>query len=107
MIEDIGGFDGSGNEQALAGLLKLLRRSEHTTIVEGENATLGTVWELAAPLRGARWALALQPDANDAPTLFTTPFTHAKRAEFPPGRGFLVRNGTITGIHIALPSSTA
>ena len=106
VIEDIGGFDGSGSEQALATLLKLLRRSEHTTLVEGENATLGTVWELAAPLRGARWAIALQPDANDAPSVFTTPFTHARRAEFPPGRGFLVRGGIITGIHVALPDHT-
>ena len=63
VIEDIGGFDGTGNEQALGSLLKLLRRSELTTIVEGENATLGTVWELVSPLRGARWAIALQPDA--------------------------------------------
>ncbi|MBK0421714.1 hypothetical protein JD292_06465 [Leucobacter sp. CSA2] len=43
--------------------------------------------------RGARWALALQPDANDAPTVFTVPFTHAKREDFPAGRGFLVRGG--------------
>ena len=103
VIEDIGGFDGSGNERALAQLLKLLRRSELTVIVEGENATLGTVWELASPLRGARWALALQPDANDAPSVFTTPFTHARRANFPPGRGFLIEGGKLTGVHIALP----
>ena len=101
VIEDIGGFDGSGNEAALAALLKLLRRSDHTVIIEGENATLSTVWELAAPLRGARWAIALQPDANDTPSLFTTPFTHEKRANYPPGRGLLVRNGTLTGIHVA------
>lgn len=104
VIEDIGGFDGTGNEAALAALLKLLRRSEHTVIIEGENVTLGTVWELAAPLRGARWAIPLQPDANDTPSLFTTPFTHAKRTNYPPGRGFLVRNGALTGIHIARPS---
>ncbi|MFF1573794.1 FtsK/SpoIIIE domain-containing protein [Leifsonia sp. NPDC058292] len=105
VVEDIGGFDGSGNEQALSGLLKLLRRSDHTTIVEGENATLATVWELASPLRGARWALALQPDANDTPSLFTTAFTHAKRADYPPGRGYLIENGRLTGIHVALPDT--
>ncbi|AAT89952.1 hypothetical protein ATY41_03325 [Leifsonia xyli subsp. xyli] len=105
VVEDIGGFDGSGNEQALAALLKLLRRSDHTSIIEGESATLGTVWELASPLRGARWALALQPDANDTPSLFTTPFTHTKRADYPPGRGFLIENGRLTGIHIAQPEN--
>ncbi|GAB3128540.1 FtsK/SpoIIIE domain-containing protein [Glaciibacter psychrotolerans] len=103
VIEDIGGFDGTGNEQALAQLLKLLRRSELTVIVEGENATLGAVWELASPLRGARWALALQPDANDAPSIFTTPFTHARRANFPPGRGFLATGGRLSGIQIGVP----
>ncbi len=106
VIEDIGGFDGSGNEQALAALLKLLRRSDVTTIVEGENATLSTVWELVTPLRGARWALALQPDANDAPSLFTVAFTHAKRADYPPGRGFLVQGGHRVGVHIAMPANS-
>ncbi|WP_223694328.1 FtsK/SpoIIIE domain-containing protein [Leifsonia poae] len=105
VIEDIGGFEGTGAEHNLAILLKLLRRSDLTTIVEAENATLGTVWELATPLRGARWALALQPDANDTPTVFTTPFTHARRAEYPPGRGFLVENGNLRGVHIGLPDS--
>lgn len=104
VVEDIGGFDGSGNERALAGLLKVLRRSDLTVIVEGENATMGSVWELVSPLRGARWALALQPDANDTPSVFTTPFTHARRANFPPGRGFLVESGKLGGVLIALPS---
>ncbi|WP_157432097.1 FtsK/SpoIIIE domain-containing protein [Agromyces italicus] len=105
VIEDIGGFDGSGNEQQLATLLKLLRRSDITTIIEGENATLSSVWELTSPLRGARWAIALQPDANDVPSLFSTPFAHAKRAESPAGRGYLIRNGTLTGVHIGLPDT--
>lgn len=103
VIEDIGGFDGSGDESALATLLKLLRRSDITVIVEGENATLTSVWELASPLRGARWGLALQPDANDMPSVYTANFPRARRADFPPGRGFLVRNGTVTGIHVATP----
>ena len=103
VIEDIGGFDGSGLERRLAALLKLLRRSNITTIVEGENATLGSVWELASPLRGARWALALQPDANDQPSIFTAPFAHARRADVPPGRGLLVRGATQTGVHVGLP----
>ena len=47
--------------------------------------------------------LALQPDANDAPSLFTVAFTHAKRADYPPGRGFLVQGGHRTGVHIAMP----
>ena len=76
-------------------------------IVEGENATLGAVWELASPLRGARWALALQPDANDVPSLFTVSFAHAKRTDFPPGRGFLIRSGTQTGVHVGTPAFDA
>jgi S-DNA-T family DNA segregation ATPase FtsK/SpoIIIE len=103
VIEDIGGFDGSGDESALAALLKLLRRSDLTVVVEGENATLTSVWELASPLRGARWGLALQPDSNDMPSVYTANFPRARRADFPPGRGFLVRGGTVSGIHVAQP----
>lgn len=103
VIEDIGGFDGSGDEAALAALLKLLRRSDLSVIVEGENATLTSVWELASPLRGARWGLALQPDATDTPSVYTATFPRARRADFPPGRGFLVRNGGVTGVHVTQP----
>lgn len=103
VIEDLGGFSGSGLERGLAEMLMLLKHRDWTVIVEGENATLGLNWELTAPLRGARWMLALQPDANDAPALFTTPFTHARRADFPPGRGFLVTDGKTSCVHIALP----
>lgn len=103
VIEDIGGFDGTGDESALATLLKLLRRSQLTVIVEGENATLTSVWDLASPLRGARWGLALQPDVNDMPSVYTVHVPRARRADFPPGRGYLIRGGTVTGVHIALP----
>lgn len=103
VVEDIGGFDGTGQESALGALLKRLRRSELTTIVEGENATLGASWELSSPLRGARWALALQPDASDSPVIFTPPFTHVQRADAPPGRGLLISDGRRIGVHVGLP----
>ena len=104
IIEDIGGFDGTGDEAALTTLLKLLRRSETLTIVEGENATLGSVWELTTALKGSRWALALQPDTHDTPSLFPTPFRHARRDRFPPGRGLLIRDGKTVGVHVATPA---
>ncbi|WP_427870151.1 FtsK/SpoIIIE domain-containing protein [Leucobacter luti] len=105
VVEDVGGFEGTGDEQRLAALLKALRTGETTAIVEGENATLGAVWEIAAALRGARWALALQPDANDTPSVLATPFTHARRADFPPGRGYLLEGGRMSGVHVALPET--
>lgn len=45
----------------------------------------------------------LQPGSNGQPSLFTVPFAHAKRADFPPGRGFLMRNGKLTGVHVGMP----
>ncbi|MBK0422060.1 FHA domain-containing protein [Leucobacter sp. CSA2] len=102
VIEDLGSFDGSGEEAALAALLKALRHSETTVIVEGENATIGSAWELAAPLRGARWAIALRPDANDTPSVFTSPFTGARRGDFAPGHGYLLHDGYLTPIQVAL-----
>lgn len=105
VIEDIGGFNGTGNENDLAALMRLLRRHDIPTIVEAENATVNGVWELSSQLRGMRWAIALQPDANDVPSVFTTPFTHYKRTDSPPGRGILIRGGNIHGIHVATPES--
>lgn len=105
VIEDIGGFNGTGNENDLAALMRLLRRHDIPTIIEAENATVNGVWELSSQLRGMRWAIALQPDANDVPSIFTTPFTHYKRTDSPPGRGILILGGNIHGIHVATPES--
>lgn len=103
VIEDIGGFNGTGNERDLAVLMRLLRREDIPTIIEAENATINSVWDLSSQLRGVRWAIALQPDANDVPGIFTVSFTHFKRADAPPGRGVLIRSGAVEGIHVALP----
>lgn len=105
VIEDLGSFEGSGEETSVASLLKALRHSEFTTIVEGENATLASAWELTNPLKGTRWAIALRPDANDTPSLFTTPFQSAKRTDFPPGHGYLIYDGNVTEIQVTVPGS--
>ena len=103
VVEDLASFDGSGNEHALTHLLKILRRSDLTTVVEGENATLTSGWELAIPLRGVRWALLLQPESNDIPSVITTKLEPFDRKDFPPGRGVLVHNGRSEGVHVGLP----
>lgn len=33
-------------------------------------------------------------------------FAHARRANFPPGRGFLIEGGKLTGVHVALPAQS-
>ncbi len=103
VIEDIGAFAGSGFERELGALLQRLRHSELLTIVEGENATLSSVWELATPLRGLRWALALRPDEHDTPSVFSAPFLRMTRADTPPGRGVLVRGADTHGVQVGLP----
>lgn len=105
VIEDIGAFVGSGIERELGALLQRLRHSEILTLVEGENATLSSTWELAAPLRGVRWALALRPDEHDTPAVFSAPFTRMIRAGTPPGRGLLVRGGDTHGVQVGLPEA--
>ncbi|WP_125100088.1 ATP-binding protein [Leucobacter chromiireducens] len=103
VVEDIGAFAGSGIERELGAVLHRLRHSEMLAIVEGENATLNAAWELAAPLRGVRWALALRPDEHDTPAVFATPFTRMTRSGTPPGRGILVRGADVQGVHVGMP----
>lgn len=107
VVENIGDFDGSGNEQRLATLLKDLRRKGILTIVEGENATLGAVWELSSAVKGSRWAIALQPDVNDSPAMLGMPFTYARRSDYAPGRGYLIKGGVARDIQVALPNPPA
>src|SRR5262249_37182280 len=62
-------------------------------IGEGETSTLVGSYPLQQLLKNHRAGIALQPDQVDGTSVYRTSFPRSNRADFPPGRGFLVRHG--------------
>lgn len=95
--------EGTAALPELVALAKVARRAEALVIFECEQGAASGVWELLLALRQSRWGVALQPDEGDSGSPFRESFGRVKRADFPPGRGFVVEGGRITPIHVALP----
>jgi S-DNA-T family DNA segregation ATPase FtsK/SpoIIIE len=54
-------------------------------------------------LKAQRHGIALQPEQHDGDQIFRTAFPSVARGEFPPGRGFYVRQGRAHRVQVALP----
>jgi S-DNA-T family DNA segregation ATPase FtsK/SpoIIIE len=101
-IESYAEFVGSPAEPVVLDLVKQCRRNGHFLVAEGETTTWGSPWPMVMEVRNARNGLLLTPDQVDGDNLLRTTLPRVKRADLPPGRGFLVRAGTATKVQIPL-----
>jgi S-DNA-T family DNA segregation ATPase FtsK/SpoIIIE len=102
VIENVGDHSGGPAEDAIQDLLKACRAFEQFVIAEGETATLSG-WGLMQSVRMNKYGIILQPDEGDGDTIFGTSFPRVKRADFPLGRGLLVRGGRTYRVQVATP----
>lgn len=103
VVESMADFLQTPADAPLVALLKMLRRSDHFLIAENDISGWGSSWPLMAEVKAGRRGLLLQPDALDGETVLRTPLPRSARTEFPPGRGYLVQNGKVTKLQLALP----
>lgn len=87
----------------LQDLVKLARLSGSLVVAEGDTGTLTGSWPLLQALRFSRRGIVLQPEQVDGDMLFRTQFPRLRRADFPPGRGLLVREGRTYKVQVATP----
>jgi S-DNA-T family DNA segregation ATPase FtsK/SpoIIIE len=85
----------------LQDLTKLVR-SRGWVVSEGETQPMAGSWPLLQALRSSRRGIVLQPDQTDGDLLFRTQFPRLRRADFPTGRGLLVREGRTWKVQVAL-----
>lgn len=104
VVERPADFENTDALPVLVALAKAARRAEVLVIFEFEQGTASGIWDLFNALKQPRWGLALQPDETESQTPFRESFGRVKRADFPPGRGFVIENGRVTPVHIALPT---
>ena len=100
-VEALPEFTGTEAEFELDRLIRLAAREEHFIVGEGESSTWGQAYTLSGPFKAARRGLALAPGDMDGDVLFGTALGRLRRADFPPGRGFLIENGRASKVQIA------
>lgn len=101
MIEALPEFTGSEAEYELDKLVKLAVRDEHVVVGEGETSTWSQAYTLGAPFKAGRRGLLLVPGDMDGDLLLGTPLGRLRRADFPPGRGFVIVNGRAARVQLA------
>ena len=102
-LEGVPDLSSSEADSGLTELAKAVGRSDSFLLGEGETSSMGAGWGLAGAVNGARRGLILQPESFDGDSVFKTDFPRVSRADFPPGRGFLVQGGKVMTVQMPLP----
>lgn len=107
VIEDVDAVSDGIVDDDVAELLKVCRASGAFVIASGETATFHSSYGLVAATKLDRQGVVLQPDDSDGDIVFNVPFPRASRADFPPGRGVLVRAGRARRVQVLYPEASA
>ena len=100
-IDGVADFTGSGVEADLDKLIRACTREGQFVVGENESASWSQAYVLAQPFKAGRRGLLLQPGETDGDMLLGTPLGRIRRADFPPGRGFLVHSGRAVKLQVA------
>ncbi|WP_244301272.1 FtsK/SpoIIIE domain-containing protein [Leucobacter insecticola] len=104
VVERPSDAEGTAALPTLVALAKTARKADVLVLFEFEQGTGSGVWDLFTALKQPAWGLSLQPDDGESQTPFREYLGRVKRADFPPGRGFMVQSGKATPAHVAMPS---
>lgn len=100
IVENAPEFVETDADSALTSLAVQARRGGHILISEGEMSQWTGSWGLVGELKNAKTGLLLQPDQGDGDTVLKTALPRVKRTDFPPGRGFWVKNGRVVKVQL-------
>lgn len=100
-LDGVADFTGTGVEADLDKLIRACTRAGQFVVGENESASWSQAYVLAQPFKSGRRGLLLQPGETDGDMLLGTPLGRIRRADFPPGRGFLVSGGRATKLQVA------
>ena len=100
VIEGISDFLSGPADPALVDLIKAVKRSNHFLIAESETTAWASSWPLLAEVKSARTGFLLQPETMDGELILRTALPRVARADFPPGRGFLIARGKTSRVQL-------
>ncbi|NNN20766.1 MAG: hypothetical protein HKL80_02020, partial [Acidimicrobiales bacterium] len=101
--EGIAEFLNSSADSALQDIGKACIAGRQLFVAEGETTSVTGSWPLLQVAKQSRAGIALQPDQNDGPSVYRTPFPRVNRGDFLQGRGLLVVAGKCNIVQVALP----
>lgn len=103
MVESLTEFSGTVAEGPLVRLVQAAIRAEQLVVGESESSTWNSAYQLAPPFKAGRRGLLLVPGEMEGDNLLGTPLGRFRRADLPPGRGFLVAGGRARKLQVAMP----
>lgn len=90
---------GSSCDMALTEAIKSARRNGHFFMGAGETATFNGFSSMITEIKSSRAGLLLTPESSDG-DLLRASLPRVRAADFPPGRGFWVRNGGVLKVQL-------
>lgn len=102
VIESVAELAEGEAESELVALAKAAARNGQFLIGESEISTWTQTYDLGRVFRSAKRGLLLAPSDGDG-DLMDVALGRVRRADFPPGRGFLIVNGRANKVQVALP----
>ncbi|GAB2546567.1 FtsK/SpoIIIE domain-containing protein [Brachybacterium huguangmaarense] len=105
LVDGVADFTSTPAENELERLIRAATREGQFVVGESESSTWGGAYTLAKPFKAGRRGLLLQPGDAEGDTLLGTPLGRFRRADLPPGRGFLVEGGRVTKVQVAQVTS--
>lgn len=98
-IDQFPEFANSSLDAALTEALKNVRRHGHLLFGAGETGGFSGFSSLLGEMKAARAGLLLQPEGSDG-DLVKVQLPRGRAADFPPGRGYWVRNGVVRKVQL-------
>ena len=102
LIEHLPEFTAGEAESALDRLVSAALREGCFVVGEGETSAWGQAYTLSRPFKAGRAGLLVTPGDMDGDSLLGTPLGRIRRADFPPGRGFLISAGRARKLQVAM-----
>lgn len=99
--------EGTAAYPLLVALARAARRAAVLVLVEFEQGSGGQIWDLFTALRQPGWGLSLQPDADETQSPFRERLGRVRRADFQPGRGFVIEHGRVRPVQVAVLAAGA
>jgi S-DNA-T family DNA segregation ATPase FtsK/SpoIIIE len=102
VIDNVADFQGGIADAPMTELVKLVNRSDHLLLTDGDVSTLSAGWGLIGEVKAARRGIVLMPDTFDGDAVFKVPFPRIARNESPVGRGFYVNGAQVQKVQVPL-----
>jgi S-DNA-T family DNA segregation ATPase FtsK/SpoIIIE len=107
VVESIAELLSTAADAPVVELIRAVKRSDQYLVAEAESSAWISSWPLLAEVKNTRRGILLQPDPAEGDTFLRATLPRVPRAEFPPGRGYLVGAGAPVRVQLPLPLVTS